>query len=543
MALCAFTIAGLLAAACARDIPRQTPTQVAMMAHWQREAEGLSAAATPALLAHLESSDFRSVLAECCPVAAAVPVPDLLTALRAELRGAELVHNFQVVSSNASDVHHAVEDTNLEFELNARAFYNIWEVAFLTKSFDVISATSRTEVDMFGFQPFTGGNMTDPGSQPRSFEEAQERPIYTALNARAVNSGNPNFGPVSAVFRPAYVQNMTFVAPLDTGIWEMVCNASNPGTHGTSRGSGAASRRELALGRLAAAPQDILNCSAWGGHGMGTLEHLDHLILASEKLWNNASTLLETLNRLFETVETVEPATSPSSSSSSSTLASSTPAVSAGAALPLTMLQAFHYFEANLAGNVLLPDGIKHVLGSARLLGSAAASMLRDWCVLNNWALLWSAGPVCSTPKTPALCYGPNASSFGTFVGQERVLDPLVAARLGNCSNTNSTPGCHRGEYSYPLNVVLPLGTAGAFRAAEDAHFRKTLNATDREETVMTPAVQRGWESLIGAMPAAAKLRALRAADGCDLDWCVGAAVAAPIGKVSHCVCYEQHRA
>ena len=38
--------------------------------------------------------------------------------------------------------------------------------------------------------------------------------------------GNPQFGPVSAVFAPAFVRNMTIIAPIDTGAWEAECNSS-----------------------------------------------------------------------------------------------------------------------------------------------------------------------------------------------------------------------------------------------------------------------------------------------------------------------------
>ena len=70
MPLAVLTIAIAALAADAYTPPRQTPTQMAKMQAWSREAEKLSAAATPALLAKLGSADFRRALGECCPVAA-----------------------------------------------------------------------------------------------------------------------------------------------------------------------------------------------------------------------------------------------------------------------------------------------------------------------------------------------------------------------------------------------------------------------------------------------------------------------------------------
>jgi hypothetical protein len=484
----------------ARQIPRQTPTQLKLMERFAGRAKSLSAAATPELLDYLASDPFRTALEACCPVAAAMPAPKLLQALRDEHGGAEMVHNF-----GSGDGGGVVEDTCLDVEINATAFYNIWEFAWINGSFGVKPCTSLTEVDMFGFPPFTGGNKTDPGSRPRSFAEATERPIYAALNSRAVDSGNPTFGPLSVVFRPSYVRNMTFVAPLDTGIWEMSCNGSDIDSGGGRFGR---QRQRLTHG------MHLLNCSAWAGRAFGTLDHLDHLLLLSERLWLNASTILETLNRLFELVETAHAHAQQPQQANEST------------ALPIDGLQVMHYMEADLAGNALLPHAVKSVLAQARLLGTATAAALRDWCVGNGWALLWSAGPHCLTPANNTRCYGENASSWSSStVRGTRVLDPLVVARLGRAH----------------ILPALPPGAQAAFERVEGAAFGAggAMNDTDRSERVMTPRVQAGWEALLQAVPAEARMRALRAADGCDLDRCVGAEAAAPVGNQPRCTCYQ----
>jgi hypothetical protein len=477
-----------------------------MMDRFQDEAKTLSAAATPELVKYLASAPFRAALTACCPVAAAMSAPELLQALRDEHSGAEMVHNFPVAGT--SDPRYAIEDTNFEAEANASAFYNIWEYAFISGEESVLAATSFSETNMFGFKPFTGGNATDPGSQPKSFDEAQERPIYTALNTLVVDSGNPLFGPISAVFQPNFVRNMTFVAPMDTGYWEMFCNTTYP----PADGGGFQSRFRLGMDPavtpidgVGGPPRNPINCSAWGGHTFGTLGHLDHLLLLSERLWLNHSTIQETFQRLFEPIPTAVPTLQTAAAKG---------------------LQTMHYLEADLAGNVIFPDGVKSVLAQARLLGTAAAAALRDWCVGNGWALLWSAGPYCLLPDNNIQCYvQANVSYAAVAAGQVRILDPAVAARLGAAR----------------IDTKLPPGAEEAFRAVEDSAFGtgSALNATDRNWPVMTPRVQAGWTALLQAVPAEARMRALRAADGCDLDRCVGAEAAAPVGsKAPHCACY-----
>lgn len=34
--------------------------------------------------------------------------------------------------------------------------------------------------------------------------------------------GNPKFGPVSVVFSPAYVADLTLMLPVDSGLWEVI---------------------------------------------------------------------------------------------------------------------------------------------------------------------------------------------------------------------------------------------------------------------------------------------------------------------------------
>ena len=143
------------------------------------------------------------------------------------------------------------------------------------------------------------------------------------------------------------------------------------------------------------------------------------------------------------------------------------------------------------------------------------AELLRDWCAEHGWALQWAAGFACDKPEQPHLCYGKHSSDDAVSVGQLRVLDPVVAARVA-------------------LRRALPPQATAAFESVDWS----ALNATDRESDVMTPPVQARWEELVRAVPRELKLRAVRAADGCDLDRCVGADADDAVAEGARCTCY-----
>eukprot|EP01052_Picozoa_sp_SAG31_P013700 SAG31_NODE_831_length_11669_cov_3.410026_3_plen_365_part_00 len=94
---------------------------------------------------------------------------------------------------------------------------------------DFRPATDVAEVGLFGFPEFE--NVTELSGNLVSYTltEAIERPVYTAFNSRKVDVGNPMFGPISAVFAPDFMRNMTLIAPIDTGAWEGECNSSYGG--------------------------------------------------------------------------------------------------------------------------------------------------------------------------------------------------------------------------------------------------------------------------------------------------------------------------
>ena len=75
------------------------------------------------------------------------------------------------------------------------------------------------EVGLFGFPEFH--NLSEAGfaDAAPTYVDAIQRPIYTDWSNRKVDVGNPMFGPISAIFTPSFVRNMTLIAPIDTGAW------------------------------------------------------------------------------------------------------------------------------------------------------------------------------------------------------------------------------------------------------------------------------------------------------------------------------------
>jgi hypothetical protein len=121
---------------------------------------------------------------------------------------------------------------------------------------------------------------------PASLAEAQQRPLYTALNSRAVDAGNPPFGPIAAVFSNGYARNMTFIGVADSGMWESVCNRSFTGG-------------DAFVNPVWPGPLDCTQPTE-----PGTFGALNHVLLAAERLWRPAnrssSPLVTTLARLYQ---------------------------------------------------------------------------------------------------------------------------------------------------------------------------------------------------------------------------------------------------
>ena len=271
-AMPALLLALLLQPGCSGHQPQ--PPSISTYQHHLLEtvaaaAEPASIAAMSELVAALDAGSFRTALAECCPHIAQLTAPALFAELEAEFAVTEQVHNIRLPDGGGGP---GGGDVTLALAKTLSWFPNLWELPFLSGHGGCDSMQDNAEVELFGFRPFAEG-----GNAAR-WDEVTQRPIYIAFNQMRLSLGNPIFGPISFVFSPAVVRNMTFVAPVDTGIWEMSCNHTGSGARSHHHGW-------------------PTNCSGWNGEvnastaafvhaPLGTMEHHTHVWLQNTRFWN-----------------------------------------------------------------------------------------------------------------------------------------------------------------------------------------------------------------------------------------------------------------
>jgi hypothetical protein len=62
--------------------------------------------------------------------------------------------------------------------------------------------------------------------------------------------------------------------------------------------------------------------------------------------------------------------------------------------LNISSTEWFRYWEADIAGTVHYPDGIKMVIGTfTSLFGTVLGEQLQHWCIEHGWPLVWALGP------------------------------------------------------------------------------------------------------------------------------------------------------
>lgn len=387
--------------------PVQTRAQKVLYDKQNAAAAMASAAATPAVLNLLSQPEFRSGLAQCCSDVASLPSEDLLSRFREEILVAELAHNFP--SSPSGNGSHWLDET-LDTMQQYPWFLNQWQAKLIpheasraigdgnrVELFDPrrTSATrldmsmSDAEVGIFGCAPFAAGP-----DQP-TWDEAADRLIYVALNLRQRDTGNSDhFGEVSAIFRRSSVDPLVLIAPVDTGIWEGSCNATDP-----------------------ANPWKDLNCSYWASRTVGTFEHFDHLILGNTGTWSGggqsgpARTLANQTARLFART-----------------------ALSSGgyAALPaLESSEVEAYWESNVVGNPRL-EAISFLIGTfGALFGTGAGRSLQSVATSKGWPVVWALGA--------ADAGGHSSKEPASWPANKRLLDPTTGNALTNRSTSTTS--------------------------------------------------------------------------------------------------------
>lgn len=371
-------------AAAAADFPRlpheypvppiQTDTQKKIFAQTAAAAKQASEAATPQVLAFFDSQEFREAMKACCPSVASMTSQAILDKYRAEARAAELAHAFPASATSGS---HFI-DLTIEAAFEYPWFINEVQARLIDNN---TKARSQNEIEeaIFGSVPFQI-------DQKPTWEEAADRLIYVASNMREFDFGScTTFGDVTAVFDADYVKDMVVIAPMDTGLYWMHCRGSSQHHWG---------------------PQP--NCSAWPSEVVGTLDHLDHLILPNLAYFYNSSESGQTIidgAKAFFSHSAFDPDY---------------------ASLPnITSAEVLMYLESNVMGNPRMAGGVKFLIGNfATLFGTDLGHRLQELAAYYAWPLFWA--------------YGSGVSSLYTTVslpGNRRIGDPVSVTNL-----TNVTP-------------------------------------------------------------------------------------------------------
>ena len=486
---------------------KQTDFQRRFISTIRAEAERDSQRDTAAVLAYLDSPGFRSNITACCPTMAELPASELLARLTEELRAAEVVRNFNVQQDWTSEV-------NMTEWLSSKYDYNLWEMAFLGLHKMALSnylpGCDEQEVSIMGFPPFKG---VPRGSLPKTFAEAAERPIYTAVNLWKVSTGNQEFGPISFVFSPEYTKPMQFIIPMDSGLMRGQCNASNRTTYG----------------------HEGVNCDAWPRtqthRNLGSFDAFNNILAA----WLRPDGMLQ------PTVD--QTATYPRAPGYCNDPVTGRPTETCQGSIPtrlfmrlfgetqrnefspsnLTLTEGIVpqlYWEAPIAGNVLFPEGVKLVVGQFdALFGTATGRQLQQLAAQNGWVLCWALG-----------FYGQSmwaaTSSNDTWAMDTRIVDVQVLS---------STSAVHNLTMNHSTGETASRRFDLAWNAAARVH-NKTLPSYGGAGDGPGGHVEtwsKQWQDFYNYTDRRLRVGLLSARSCTSHNACVG------VDADGHCVCYN----
>jgi len=364
---CCVLLLQLLFSAAAEDFPApdvQTKVQKRVMLEQAAKAKLASEAATADVLALFDSASLRAGLRKCCSKSADLPAMELLKKFRAEVQAAELAHSFPSGYGNASHF----KDITIPLARQYTWFLNEWQAPIITKEQPPVMY-NLAEEGVFGLPPFVND------SKP-TWSEAADRLIYIAHNMRQLDTGSsPTFGEVTAIFRRSYVKDMVLIAAVDSGLYEMSCNKSNP----------SAGYFKLPM-----------NCSAYTPPVVGTLDHFDHIIIPNLGVWNESTVVDEALKLFSRSAFADNYLKMPN----------------------VTSLESYQYYEANILGNPRFPDGVSFLIGNFyALFGTDAGNELQLLADHYSWPLVWALG-------TPSSSKTNHSQSWSA---DQRILDPSLA--------------------------------------------------------------------------------------------------------------------
>jgi len=431
--------------------PEQTKEQLSLFQKTAAAAKEASDAATPKVLEFFDSTEFRRVLQGCCPDVAGLKSTELLRRYRAEAQIAELSH--ALPSEPQKGQKKEVFDDVTEKEVGHLSWFPNEFQSALMHNVTALSApiNNYAQQHIFGSAPFAG--------MPPTWQEAENRLIYVAHNMRRLDTGSlPGFGDVTVVFNTSRVRNSVVIAPYDTGLFTMNC---------------------LFPHLLIQKAKKPLNCSAWPSPAVGTLDHLDHLIIPNLQIPYNRSVTNQTWKDGVRTLW---------SRAFTETPYEDLP--------PLTLNDMGSYLETDVLANPRLPDTVKYVIGNFPILfGTDDGRKLQQIAANRSWPLFWGVGNGEPVKKDK------NFTDPTKYAGNERFADPSIVALT---------------------NATLPWGAKGAFdKVWEEAALERSKRNVTKED------VKRWWAAVSSSELRVAPL----SASSCAIaDRCV--AVAA-----GDCVC------
>lgn len=369
--------------------PLQTDSQLKVWAAKAQAAKKASDAASVGLVSYVGKDSFQAQLAKCCPDAAAMSPEAFLARFRAEARVAEIAHAFPADGP--------LKDETIEIAENYTWFVNEWQANMIGGHPRAGTAPQNgAEQALFGCKPFV--------ADYPSWEEATSRLIYTAYNFRQLDTGStPNYGPVTAVFSNARINNMVLISPVDTGGWQIQCN--DPGT------------------------DQNFTCKAWDPTTVGTLQHFDHIVRPSLEIWGDG---LTNVAKFFARSAMAGNGNYSQLSSMSSD-------------------EAERYWEANILGNPRFPEDVKFLIGDfASLFGTPTGQRLQGLADTHDLPLFWALGyggrHLQSGPR------GMFSRGHLEFQGNERLLDPTVSQSRFNATLPGGAQGAFKSIWSIVSN-------------------------------------------------------------------------------------------
>ena len=178
------------------------------------------------------------------------------------------------------------------------------------------------------------------------------------------------------------------------------------------------------------------------------------------------------------------------------------------------------FWEADIAGTPLFPEGVKLFVADTELLfGTADGEALQLICIKWGWVLAWASGAGDTQQQLQASLRSSAQPAPASSTDRLRIIDPIVAHDSRRLQNRVATAD---------VNVTVSASALAGFRNAWN-----TANATRAKGG---PGAL--WEALWGEVPPRLRVMGTMRAGLCaDADACIGA------DEHGDCVCYVDDRA